>query len=511
MASGKAWNRRGALAGGVALAGIGSYLALRQPSGGNIRHNIPDARTLRRGNGAEPQTLDPLLANGVQDDYIIADLMMGLTTEDVRAQPIPGMATHWTTSSDGLVWTFHLREAFWSDGVSVTAEDFVFAWRRLLDPTLAAPYAYFIYLVKNATSINAGKMPPSALGARARDARTFEVQLEHPAPYMVEMLMHYSTYPLPRHVVTAKGKAWARPGNHVGNGAFNLKRWIPNDHVLVEKNPRFFDAANVALERVYYYPTDDYGAALQRMRAGELDTQDKLPAQRIDWIRANMPRATNTEPQLIVEYIEVNHTRAPFGDVRVREALNLALNREAVAQRIRRVGDIPAYALVPPSYLIRNSAPGSHRAVAAAIQQMLAQIYMNVTILPTDFQVFLAQTRSHDFDIAEKGWVADFNDAATFLELLQTGGGNNDGLYSNPRFDTALAAAQRDRDLESRGRKLAEAEAIALKDHAVMPLYFWASPNLVWPYVKGWVPNSTGKNRSRWVSIDQAARLKQFT
>jgi oligopeptide transport system substrate-binding protein len=266
-----------------------------------------------------------------------------------------------------------------------------------------------------------------------------------------------------------------------------------------------------------------------------------------------MPGTTNTEPQLIVEYIEVNHTRKPFDDVRVREAINLALNREAVAQRIRRVGDIPAYALVPPttanypagvtldfksmpyaarlarardlmgaagfgektrlqtSYMIRSTAPGSYRAVAAAIQQMLAQIYINVTILPTDFQVFLAQTRSHDFDIAEKGWVADFNDAATFLELLQTGGGNNDGLYSNPRFDAALAAAQRDSDLTSRGRKLAEAEAIALQDHAVMPLYFWASPNLVWPYVKGWLPNSIGKNRSRWVSIDQAARLKQFT
>jgi oligopeptide transport system substrate-binding protein len=552
MASGKAWNRRAALAGGAALAGIGGYAALRRPSA-TVHHTIPDARTLRRGNGAEPQTLDPSLSVGVQDDYIMADLMMGLTTEDVRARPIPGMATHWTTSSDGLVWTFHLRQAQWSDGEPVTAEDFVFAWRRLLDPVLAAPYAYFIYLFKNAAPINAGKMPPTALGARALNARTLEVTLEHPAPYILQMLMHGSTYPQPRHVVMAKGKDWTRPGNHVGNGAFTLTRWIPNDHVLVEKNPRFFDAANVALERVFYYPTDDYGAALQRMRAGELDTQDKLPAQRIDWIRANMPGTTNTEPQLIVEYIEVNHTRKPFDDVRVREAINLALNREAVAQRIRRVGDIPAYALVPPttanypagvtldfksmpyaarlarardlmgaagfgektrlqtSYMIRSTAPGSYRAVAAAIQQMLAQIYINVTILPTDFQVFLAQTRSHDFDIAEKGWVADFNDAATFLELLQTGGGNNDGLYSNPRFDAALAAAQRDSDLTNRGRKLAEAEAIALQDHAVMPLYFWASPNLVWPYVKGWLPNSIGKNRSRWVSIDQAARLKQFT
>jgi oligopeptide transport system substrate-binding protein len=552
MASGKVWNRRVALIGGAALAGVGGYAALRRPSGGNARHNIPDAGTFRRGNASEPQSLDPIIATGIQDDGINGDLMMGLTTEDMHARPIPGMAERWTTSPDGLTWTFFLREAAWSDGVPVSAEDFVFSWRRALDPTIAAPYAYFLYLVKNAAAINAGKMPPSALGAHARDARTFEVQLEHPAPYMVEMLMHHSTYPLPRHVVMAKGKEWARPGNHVGNGAFKLVRWRPNDHVLAEKNPRFFDAANVALERVFYYPTDDYGAALQRMRAGELDIQMRLPAARIDWIRTNMPGTTNTEPQLIVEYILVNQARLPFGDVRVREAINLALNREAIAQRIRRVGDIPAYALVPPTtanypkgtefsiksmpyparleraralmraagfnennmlqttYMIRSTAPGAYRAVAAAIQQMWAQAFINVTILPTDFQVFLAQTQNHDFDIIEAGWIGDFNDAATFLELLQTGGGNNHGQYSSRAFDTMLAAAQRDRDLVSRGQKLAAAEAIALKDHAVMPLYFAASSTLVWPYVKGWGNNGVEKHRSRWVSIDQAARLKQF-
>ena len=551
MASGKAWNRRLALAGGAALAGAGAW-ALRQPSE-NIQSKIPDARTFRRGNGAEPQSLDPTISTGIQDDGINGDLMMGLTTEDPQAHPIPGMAERWTTSPDGLTWTFFLREALWSDGVPVTAEDFVFAWRRMLDPATAAPYAYFLYVVKNAALINAGKMPLNALGVYARDARRFEVRLEHPAPYMVEMLMHHSTYPLPRHVVTAKGREWARPGNHVGNGAFKLTRWRPNDHVLAEKNLQFFDAANVALERVFYYPTDDYGAALQRMRAGELDIQSRLPALRIDWIRANMPETINDEPQLIIEYIQVNHARPPFGDIRVREAINLALNREAIVQRIRRVGDVPAYALVPPTtanypkgaefsfksmpyparleraralmraagfnennmlkttYMIRNTAPGIHRSVAAAIQQMWAQAFINVTILPTDFQVFLAQTRNHDFDLIEAGWVADFNDAATFLELLQTGGGNNDGQYSSPAFDGMLAAAQRDRDLVSRGQKLAAAEAIALKEHAIMPLYFTASTTLVWPYVKGWGNNGVEKHRSRWISIDQAARLKQFS
>jgi oligopeptide transport system substrate-binding protein len=236
----------------------------------------------------------------------------------------------------------------------------------------------------------------------------------------------------------------------------------------------------------------------------------------------------------------------------VREAINLALNREAIAQRIRRIGDIPAYSVVPPgtanfaggnsfafhalpygqrierarslmrdagysdtrrlitTFKIRSTAPGNQRAVAAAIQQMLAQAYINAAILPTDFQVFLADAHAHNFDIAESGWYADFNDAASFLELLQTGGGNNDCLYSNPAFDRMLAAAESDTDLISRGKKLAAAEAIALQDQAIMPLYFDVDENLVWPYVKGWQANPVDKHRSRWISIDQRARLKQF-
>ena len=551
MAPGKAWNRRLALAGGAAFAAGGASLVLRRPAG-EMRHRVTDAATFMRGNGAEPETLDPHLSTGTQDDFIMGDLMVGLMTEDSRCHPIPGMAKEWTTSPDGLAWTFTLRQALWSDGVPVTAEDFVFSWRRILEPGLAAPYAYFLYFLKNAAAINAGKLPGTALGVRAVNGSKLEMTLEHPTPYMLELLMHASTFPVPRHIVTAKGRDWARPGNHVGNGAYSLKSWVPNSHVLVEKNPRFFDAANVAMEKIYFYPTDDYGAALQRMRAGELDIQTRVPVQRIDWIRTNLPQIYAPVPILVTEFVQVNHTREPFVDVRVREAINLALNREVIAQRIRRVGDVPAYALVPPgtanyptgirlafksmpqparleraqslmraagygeqrrlktTFMIRSTAPGPYRSVAAAIQQMLSLAYIDITILPTDFQVFLAQTRAHDFDMYEGAWSADFNDAATFLDLLRTGGGNNDGVYSNTAFDAALAAGQRDPDLVSRGRKLAEAETIALKDHGIMPLFNWVSPNMVWPYVKGWHENPMDKHRSRWIKIDQAARIKQF-
>jgi oligopeptide transport system substrate-binding protein len=478
--------------------------------------------------------------------------MIGLTTHDPACKAIPGMATHWETSGDGLIWTFHLREALWSDGVPVTAGDFVFSWQRLVDPASASSYAYFLHLIKNGVAISAGKMPPSALGARAIDARTLRVELEHPAPYLLELFTHGTTYPLPRHVVTAKGKAWARPGNYVSNGPFTLKQWIPNDYVLLEKNPRFYDAANVALEQVYFYPTSDYGAALRRFQVGELDFQDRYPTQKVDWIRKNLPQTIDPVPSLITEIVGVNHKREPFSDVRVREAINLALNREVITQRILRNGEVPAYNVVPPgianyqgglaydfkalnyaqriekaqslmraagfgeskrlrtTYMIRSTAPTVGRAIAAAIQQMLAQVYIDITITPNDMQVFYPAIQEHNFDIAQAGWAADFSDASNFLDLFRTGGGNNWGEYSNPAFDAALDGAQREADVNRRSEKLAQAESIFLKDHAAMPLWFWVSLNLTWPYVKGLEANALDYHRSRWISIDQAARIQQF-
>jgi oligopeptide transport system substrate-binding protein len=550
MASGKTWNRRLAVLGGAALAAGGTALALRRP--GHIHHEMPGPGIYRRGNVAEPHTLDPIMSSGMQETEIIGDLMVGLMTVAADARPIPGMATRWETSADGLTWTFHLREAQWSDGEPVTAEDFVFSWRRLLDPATASTYSYFLYLVQNATAINAGKLPGTALGVRALDPRTLEVQLAHPAPYFLQMLTHTATMPLPRHVVEARGQAWAQPGSYVGNGAFVLKAWVPNEYILLEKNPRFFDAANVALEQVYFYPTDDYSTALQRFRVGELDFQDRFPEQQFAWVKENIPQTFDPVPLLITDIIAFNHKRKPFDDIRVREAINLALNREAITGRILRAGHLPAYSVVPlgitnyphsaglafrplpyaqhmerarslmraagydenrrlkTSYLIRSTTAGIYRAVSAAIQQMLAQVFIDIAILPTDMQVFFPAIQAHDFDIAQSGWIADFNDASTFLDLYHTGGGDNWGEYSNSAFDAMLTAAQQDTNLESRGRKLAAAETIMLNDYAAAPLFYWVNLNITWPYVKGFKTNALDFHRSRWISIDQAAREKQF-
>jgi len=270
------------------------------------------------------------------------------------------------------------------------------------------------------------------------------------------------------------------------------------------------------------------------------------------WIRKNMPQTIHPVPQLITEIIGINHKREPFGDIRVLAAINLAISREVLSGRIKRNGDVPAYGVVPPgtanypggvtfdfvtlpqgqrtekaralmhdagygenrrlktSYMIRATTPGYQRAVAAAIQQMLAQVYIDIVIVPNDMQVFYPAIQEHDFHICQAGWVADFNDASNFLDLSRSGGGNNWGEYANPRFDALLDAAQRDTDLTSRGEKLAAAEKQLLDDHACMPLWFWTAASMAWPYAKGFEPNIMDYHRSRWVSIDQAARIKQF-
>jgi oligopeptide transport system substrate-binding protein len=502
------------------------------------------AATLHRGNGAEPETLDPAKADKAQEMNIIVDMMIGLMTDDARGEPIPGAAERYDVSEDGLTWTFTIRDHQWSDGKPVTAEDFVYAWQRALTPATAAEYASLLYVFKNGKAINTGAMPASALGARAIDARTLELQLENPVPYLPELLTHTTSFAVPRHVVEAKGKEWTKPGNYVGNGPYTLAEWVPNDHVTLVKNPRFYDAANVAIPRVMYFPTADYDTALRQFRAGELDQQERLPPQQIDWLRANMPEALQMVPQQRTEYLVFNLSKPPFDDARLREAISLASDREMITEKIRRLGEPPAYSVVPPTmahysggpqlafrslspaqrlkraqdlmhaagygpdkllrirFSVRSTAP-AERSEAAALQQMWRQIYVQADIVAADQAVFYNNLREGDFDVGKATWGADFNDARNFLYLLMgdAGDGMNYGRYHNNRFDALMRQADQERDASRRAMSMRAAEALALRDSAWAPLYFAVTGDLVQPYVRGWVPNAIDENRSRWLSL----------
>jgi oligopeptide transport system substrate-binding protein len=534
-----------------AMLVIGACGQADDPQVGADTTGNPVEVVYHRGNAAEPDTLDPHLAQGSWEDNIIGDMLIGLTTENASGEAIPGAATSWETSEDGLTWTFHLREHQWSDETPVTADDFVFSFRRILDPATASTYAYYLYPILNAQAVNAGELPTTELGVESADERTLVVHLENPAPYLAEFMTHASTFPVPRHVVDELGNEWTRPGNYVANGPYTLVDWIPNDHIELVKNPYFYDAENVNIDRVFLYPSSDYAAALQRFRAGELDVQNALPTVQIDWIRQNIPETIDLQPTLIVEYITVNSAREGLDDVRVREALSLALDRETIINQIIRLGNPPAYSMIPPGIanypegielpyahtpqaerlerardlmmeagygpdnrlsigLAVRSASSDARRVPAAIQQMWREIFVDVEIEQSDAAVFYALMQEHDFDTGIAGWVADFNDASNFLDLLRSGNSNNYGQYSNSEYDSLLDEAEAESDLELRGQIMARAEEIALRDHAWIPMFFHVTTSLVQTYVEDWTNNINDKNRTRWLSIDTEARAAMF-
>jgi oligopeptide transport system substrate-binding protein len=498
---------------------------------------------LNRGNGGEPNSLDPHFIGSVGEENIVGDLMVGLTTLDAAGKPISGLAESWQTSPDGKSWTFHLRKAVWSDGVPVTADDFLFAFRRLLDPKTASRYAANLWLLKNAAAISAGKLPPAALGVEAPRPDTLILHLEHPAPYLPELLTHETADPLPRHVLEAKGAAWARPGNYVSDGPYLLKEWVPGDHVTLVKNPRFYDAAQVRIDTVNYYPTSDSSAALKRFRAGELDTQTPAPAAEIDWLRANLKSQLHITPALAIAYLAINLNDPLLKDARVRRALNLAYNREAVTQKILKLGETPAYSYVPPGVagisgvaamdfsalptpariaeaqkLMQAAGYGPFhrlrltyaawpnpdtRRLAVIYQAMVKQIYVDLDIRVSDLPVLMRNLSQHQFQLSVASWYADYNDASDFLDLLRSGNANNYAGYRNPKFDAAMDAAEGEPDAGKRGALLAAAERIALADYPWVPIRFPAQTDLVQPTVKGWTPNLRDAQRSRWLWLQK--------
>ncbi len=498
---------------------------------------------LAYGSNSEAGSLDPQTANLVDEFTIIGDLISGLTTESPEGKPIPAMAERWETSPDGLVWTLHLREAKWSDGVPVTADDFVFAYQRILDPKTAAIYAYLVYLLKNGQAVNEGKAPLSAVGARAIDPRTLELTLEHPAPYLPELLKHQAYFPVPRHAVEKWGDAWTKPGRYVSNGPFKLMSWRLGDRVDVVKNPQFYDAANVCIDRISYFPTADSVMAERRIARGELDINTSFQSNRLTRIRKTMPGYARTKPSLATSYLSFNTREiAAFRDIRVRRALSQAIDRDFITDKLLRAGQIPAYSFVPPETagytagartiwadqslaqrqagakaLLAQAGYGPDNPLtfefkisngpdtvllASAVQADWASIGVKAKIVQNEGQIAFAAYRNRDFGIGSMSWIADFNDPVTFLSLMKSDtGGQNYGDYKNPAYDALLLAADHEPDATKRAVILQRAEQIILNDEAIAPLFYVVNRNLVSPKVTGWVDNATNMHRARWLCV----------
>lgn len=527
------------------LLAAAALVALAACQGKVARPECPAGKVcLEYGSEIEPLTLDPQKANLVAEFRVIGDLMMGLTTEDALANPIPGMAERWETSPDGLTWTFHLRDAKWSDGAPVTAGDFVFGMRRLVDPETAGIYAYLAHAIVGGKAVNEGKAPLSALGVRAVDPKTFEIRLEHPVPYLPQLLMLLAFYPAPEHVVAKHGDAWVQPGRYVSNGPYKLVSWRLGDRIQVEKNPHFFEAAKVCVDRINYYPTPDAISAERRVQRGELDINTQFQSNRLQRLNKVMPGYPRTHVSLATSYLSFN-TRdvAAFRDLRVRRALSMSIDREFITGKLQRAGQVPAYSFVTPgtagyvdpppqvvwaglSYEERQRQARALLAQAGytperplkveiksanvtetlllmeAVQADWRAIGVDVGLVQAEGQVAFADYRNRNFEVGSMSWYGDFNDPLTFLGLFQSDtGAQNYGDYRNPRYDALLAQADNEPDVGRRARILAEAERLMLSEDATAPLFFQVNRALVNPRVTGWVDNALNFHRARWLCL----------
>jgi oligopeptide transport system substrate-binding protein len=486
---------------------------------------------LVRGGGPEPDSLDPQKARGFEAQSILRDLCEGLTTLDKKAGVAPGVARNWSTSLDGLTYTFDLRrEARWSNGDAVVAADFVAGLRRLVDPATGSAYAQYIDVIANASDIVAGRKSLETLGVAAPDDRTVVITLATPAPYLPTLLSHPSTCPVHRPTLQQHPDAIARPGTMIGNGAFVLKEWVPGAYILALRNPHYRNDAATRLAGVKYLLISDENAELARYRGGELQVTAVVPRGQFDWIRTNLADQLHLSPQLSTYYYGFNLRRAPFKDQpKLRRALSLVIDREKLTQLVLRVGELPAYGWVPPgvnhydaqsfdyrglpmdrriaeaqrlyretgyshdkplTFELRYNAGEVHTKLALAIASMWKEaLGVEVRLTQVEFKSLLQDIDSGDVEMFRSSWVGDYNDAYSFLQVLQSDSGVNMPHYSNPRYDAMLRAAARQQDSLGRGALLEEAERVMLADHPLLPLYVYVNKHLVKPEVIGWYDN----------------------
>lgn len=488
------------------------------------------------GNGAEPQELDPHLVSGVPEHRLLSALFEGLVDLDpATLEPIPGTAERWRISPDGTVYTFYLREdARWSNGEPVTAQDFLYAWERILTPALASEYASMLHCVVNARAFNTGEITDFAeVGVKALDDRTIEVRLEHPTPYFLSLHIHYTWYPVPRKVIeglggmTARDTKWTQPEHMVSNGAFKLAQWEPDKVIRVEKNPHYWNAEQVRLQAIAFYPIEDAMTEDRTFRTGGLHLTENVPLPKIEVYQKENYPYLHIDPYLGTYYYRLNTTKPPFDDQRVRRAFALSLDRATLVTQVVKAGRQPADHYVPPDtagYTSRARVPydvaqarrllaqagypdgkgfpkvellyntsEDHKRIAEAAQQMWKKaLGVEVQLLNQDWKVYLDSMNTLNYDMARSGWIGDYSDPYNFLECFLSGNGNNRTGYASPEYDRLVRKGASIMHKAGRLATYQQAEALLLEDAPIVPVYFYTRPYLKSPDVKNWQPNHLG-------------------
>jgi oligopeptide transport system substrate-binding protein len=504
------------------------------------------SHTLLVGNQNEPADLDPHAVDAYTDMIILVALHEGLTVLDEQtAQARPGVAERWEASTDGLTYTFHLRpNARWSNGDPLTARDFAFSFQRILTPALGAQSAYLLWAIQHAAAFNQGRLADfSAVGVAAVDDHTLRLRLDHPVPYLPALAAHPAWLPVHRatlekfSAVTQRGTAWTRPGNLVGNGPFMLASWIPNARLTVAKNPHYWDTAHTQLERVVFFPIEKSDVEERNFRAGQLHITYDLPAAKIPGYRQEAPARLRLDPLLNTWYMNFNVAKPPLDQPKVRRALALAIDREAISRGVFHGARAPAHALTPPDcggyqaqariatdyaqarrLLTEAGFPGgkglpsfpvqvlndSHlpRCMEAIQAMWQRELGVRSSIEPLEQKSWVQNQQTKSHTIGLMGWVGDFADPLTFLGLFVTGGGNNWTNWSNQEYDQLIAQTEQTTDAQVRFGLFQRAEALLLEAAPITPLAFGARTYLVHPAVKHWEPSPLGFHRFQLVKLE---------
>jgi len=498
---------------------------------------------LNRSGGSDPSSLDPQKATGNTAVPILNELFVGLMTTDANGKMTYGLAESHTVSEDGLVYEYNLRDGLkWSDGTTLTAEDIAWSLRRLMLPETASRYAQFMYSVKNGRPVNSGDAPPESLGISAPDKRTVRIELSVPNPLLPQALNSFSAMPSPRHKVEELGDEWTRPGQFVTNGAYTLDEWVPGTRLTLKKNPHFYDAESVEIETVNFYPTQNLTTVFNRFRAGELDAILNFPPEQMEWIRENMADELRISPTLGIYYFLINTKKPPFDDVRVRKALALAFDREALIDRLLNTGVVPAYSFVSPvvdDYTVARASIAEmpmnermaeaqrlmqeagytrdnplklelaydtleeNRKIAVAMKAMWGAIGVDAQLVDTEFRNLTRKARTRDYDIMRWAWFSPFNDAAGYLNLLRAGDPSNFVGYENEEFNVLMREANMIGDQARRNELMNKAEAILMEDYAILPVYHYVSRRLVKTYVDGWNENARNNYLARYMTVNR--------
>ncbi len=493
--------------------------------------NANAMQELVRGNGAEPATLDPTLGEGVPSSNIMRDLYETLMSEDSEGNVVPGQAESYKVSANKTVYTFKIRDnANWSNGDSVTAHDFEYAFKRGVDPKVAAKYSWYFKIlgIKNGAAILDGKKPVSSLGVKALSNKSLQITLEKPIPYFIIALAHITTAPVPQKLIEKYGKKWTNPKHIISNGAYKLKEWVVNEKIVLLKNNEYYAKDDVKIDKVTFVPIPEQSTELNRYKAGEIDYTNELPKNKFKSLMKTIPHEVKVLGRVGTYYYYLNLRKKPFDDIRVRRALAYGFDRKVLAEKVLATGEKPAYTFVPdivsgytapvPAYqkltqkqretkaiallkdagitkanplkfeLLYNTSE-SHKRVALAIASMWKKTFKGaviVTLKNQEWKTYLEERSAGNYQVARAGWIGDYNEGSTLLDLFTKGHSSNDSFYDNPEYDRLMNEARGTLDNKKRNKLYQKLDLMIAKDLPVIPIYQYAQARLVKSRVGGY-------------------------